>query len=212
MAPRIVRTALFVCSFAALAAPGAADAPADYSPVAIGIDKVCTPVTSGTPAEKTIYLTRLIDAFGTPGPWQHSSADDSDRVPGTTAFPAAEFAIVHEATALLAASVAHRAAGGVTQTNAWCFIGGKLARATSDTIVGDQADEYRHTEYFDRDTDSPTVDRVQLLTPPQGKPAPRPKPSAIAVMRYATPFDLPFYNAYAAALAGKLPAFTPPKT
>jgi hypothetical protein len=98
-----------------------------------------------------------------------------------------------------------------TQTKAWCFEGGKLSRATTETIDVANQMEWRHTQYFDTDPDAPAAD-VIYSTPLAGRPGPAPKPSpaAIAIDRYHTPADLPFYNAYKSAAAGKLPMLTAP--
>jgi hypothetical protein len=184
-----------------------------YSPVAAGIDKVCSPVAGGSASKTTVRLARLDGADGTPGPWLRSSPSLEEHVVNASGFAGGDFAIVNESVALFTASVTHRDAATATgtQTKAWCFEGGKLSRATTETIDLPNQTEWRHTQYFDRDPDAPSADVINT-TPLNGRaaPVPQPSPAVIAIDRYHTPADLPFYNVYKSALAGKLPMLTAP--
>jgi hypothetical protein len=212
MARRVAAcAALFWGIVAGSNAPTAVTA-AFYSPVAAGIDKVCSPVAGGVATKTTVRLARLVAADGILGPWLRSTASLEDRAVNASGFAGGDFAIINESVALLTASVTHReAATTATQTKAWCFEGGKLARATTDTIDVTSQMEWRHTQYFDTDPDTPAADVINAGAL-GGRPgaAPKPSPAAITIDRYHTPAELPFYNAYKSALAGKLPALTAP--
>jgi hypothetical protein len=210
------RGALAACAAPLLAlALCAATPPPYYSPVADGIDKVCTPVARGTSGKPPVRLARLDDQSGTPGPWLRSNPDLEERSINAKSFHGGDFVIVNEAPALFTASETHNDAATAQsspKTTAWCFEGGKLSRATFELILADQQIEYRHTQYFDTDPDQPTADLLQSVSiDARHKGAiPQPSPAAIAIQRYPTPSDLPFYDAYESALAGKLPLLVPP--
>jgi hypothetical protein len=212
----LARRSLAACAFAALALPVcAATPPPYYSPVAAGIDKVCSPVARGAASKPAVRLARLDGADGTLGPWLHSNADLEERSIDSPSFHGGDFVIVNEAPALFTASETHRdAATSLTspKTTAWCFEGGKLSRATFELILPDQQLEFRHTQYFDSDLDEPTADLLQStsIDAKHKGPVPQPSPSSIAIQRYNTPSDLPFYDAYEAALDRKLPMLATP--
>jgi hypothetical protein len=200
---RIAAVACLCLTFARAA--GAAPSQPAYSALATGIDKVCTPATAGTTTRSVAYLIRLADETGAFGPWQPSSPALEEHVEARTDFHGDEFATVREGAAIFTASVAHHSTVTPrTRTDAWCFIGGQLSRATADTIDPDASQEWRHTQYFDRDADVPAHDLIQTvdLTGHDGQGA-VPPADAITIARYRTPADLPFYGAYESA-TGKL--------
>jgi hypothetical protein len=185
--------ALFFC----LTASARAQQSMPYSAVADGIDKVCTPATEGTGMRSVGYLARFADATGAFGAWQPSSPALEERAQSGSDFHG-DFLTVREGVARFTATVVHRSGTSPrTQTESWCFIGGQLARATVDAIDPDVSGEWRHTQYFNRDTDAPAYERLQGIDVQHpGAPVPRPSVDSITIAHPRTPADLPFYSAY----------------
>jgi hypothetical protein len=155
---------------------------------------------SGTTTRKPVYLIRIGDGSGGFGPWQRTSPALESRLENEKFFHGDEFATVREGVAILAASVVHHSI--VTprvRTEAWCFIGGKLSRATVDTVDPDTSVEWRRTQYFDHDVDLPTFEVNGAINMNGTGPVPKPSPDAVAITQYKTPADLPFYSAYQSA-------------
>lgn len=216
MLASLARKSFAACAFAALTLPVcAATPPPYYSPVVEGIDKVCSPAARGIGSKASVRVARLDGADGVPGPWLLSNPDLEERNVDAPAFHGGDFVIVTEATALFTAAETHRDAAAAQtspKTTAWCFEGGKLSRATFELILPDQQLEFRHTQYFDTDPNTPTADVLQSVSL-DGKhkgPIPQPSPTLITIQTYQTPPDLPFYESYKAALAHKLPVLATP--
>jgi hypothetical protein len=200
------RIATAAVMFLCVTASARAQQSMPYSAVAEGIDKVCTPATEGTGMHNVVYLARFADETGAFGPWQPSNPALEERAQSGSAFHGDDFLTVREGVALFTATVVHRSGTSPrTQTEAWCFVGGQLARATVDAIDPDVSGEWRHTQYFNRDTDKPAYERLQAIDVQHpGAPVPRPSADGITLTRPKTPADLPFYAAYESALGPKL--------
>lgn len=192
------RIATAALAFLSVTASAGAQQSMPYSAVAEGIDKVCTPATEGTGMRIGGYLVRFADSAGAFGPWLPSSPALEEHAQSGSDFHGDDFLTIHEGVALFTATVVHRSGTSPrTQTESWCFIGGQLARATVDAIDPDVSGEWRHTQYFTRDIDAPTYERLQAVSVQHpGAPGPRPSADVITIARPKTPADLPFYSAY----------------
>ncbi len=90
----------------------------------------------------------------------------------------------------------------------YCYINGKLARASTELVDTSTDHDVSRKLYYDvrgglfADTGAMVrdIDKRRNATVPEAYTAP------LEIPVYATPPKLPFYDAYRAALAGKLPA------
>ncbi len=159
---------------------------------------------SGVTTRKPVYLVRLGDGSGGFGPWQRTSPALESGIENAKTFHGDDFLTVREGPAIFAATVVHHSS--VTpriRTEAWCFIGGKVSRASVDTVDPDTGFEWRRIQYFDHDVDLPTFEENVAANANGTGPAPQPSPDVVAVTKYKTPADLPFYSDYEAATANK---------
>ncbi len=202
------------CALAcSLGYPGVALAEdAFYSPVVSGIDKVCD---AYLPSAKRADVVRLARVGADDAPWTVADEATSARVQEDSTFVAGDFVtIVLDRGGIVSAASAHvDASSGNIVTHAWCFIGGKLSRATTDfAATVDRGRGYRRTRYYGDDLDQPLAE-VMNERGSVGKtyvPPPKEIDAQLVVEPDARPTDLPFYAAFALARKGALPRLKSP--
>jgi hypothetical protein len=206
-----VRLGAGACAYAlacSLGFPGVALADDSfYSPVVTGIDKVCDAYRPHAKREDVVRLARI----GTSdAPWMVTDEATSARVQEAPTFVAGDFVtIVLDRGAIVSADSADvDTASGHVIVHAWCFIGGKLSRATTDYApTRDRAVGYRRTRYYGDDLDEPLAEIMNERGFVGKTYAPPPKEidALLVVEPDARPTDLPFYAAFALERKGALP-------
>jgi hypothetical protein len=198
-------------SIATWIAPAAAAEPSAYSPATAAIDTTCNADRAKASAADVVRMVRFAAAGDTLGAWRSASDADVSRLAAQTDFAAGELAtIVFDRSAVVSADVAHSdSAAASVVTRAWCFIGGKLARATADVTFIVRGDGYRRTRYYGDDLGQPLGETMLEKSPmleklPRGKAFVAPSKDVdamIAIDPIARPIDLPFYAAAESARA-----------
>jgi hypothetical protein len=217
--PPVIRP--FVCAalfagalVSAVVAPGAnAAQDPNYSPIAHGIDLVCNAYRPNAKPTDIVYLRRSIASDGTAAAWQRTPDDLDAFVQVSNAPPASDFAtIVTDHGSVVSANVVHADSALFTrETRAWCYIGGKLSRTTIDLVDTKTSLGWRRTRYYGDDLDAPLVDWIAEESPTAQpmKPLKDAPTATLVVGTYATPDKLPFYDAYRAISAQKVPGKAP---
>jgi hypothetical protein len=213
-----IALAASVVACAAASAPGDADlAPADRLPPALAaIETTCNAERVQTRPEDALHLVRLPAQDGGAGAWLLATPAGAANVESAASFRSGDFVtVVFDHAAIVRADLIHDDVTTATVlAHDWCFIGGKLARATADvsftTTAG--ADGYRRTRYYGDDLEHPLGETMLEKNDPSSPGAvkkyapPAPAVDAILVTEpVARPAGLPFYDAVVAARAGRLP-------
>jgi hypothetical protein len=183
-----------------------------YSPTASGIDKVCDAYRPHATRADVVRLARI---GGSDAPWTLSDEATSARVQEDPKFDSGDFVtIVLDRGAIVSADSAHVDASiGHVIFHAWCFIGGKLSRATVDYApTFDRGSGYRRTCYYGDDLDQPLVETMNergsvgktYVAPPKEIEA------LLVVEPDARPANLPFYDAFELERKGALPRLKGP--
>ncbi len=183
-----------------------------YSPVASGIDKVCDAYRPHAKREDVVRLARV---GGDDAPWLAMDEATSARVQEDPKFTAGDFVtIVLDRGAIVSADAAHvETSSGYAIVHAWCFIGGKLSRATVDYApTRDRGAGYRRTRYYGDDLDEPLAETMNERGS-VGKtyvPPPKEIDALLVVEPDARPANLPFYDAFDRERKGTLPRLKSP--
>ncbi|MBC5811150.1 MAG: hypothetical protein GIW95_09940 [Candidatus Eremiobacteraeota bacterium] len=197
-------------ALALLVVPAAVVAqPAGWSvtaPTRHEIDAACDGYAKA-PGLTTYRMTRYSTEGTSKGPWYASDDKRNEKLMGNQ--KAVEYDLVtvrtrgpHVVTAEMAtASVT----GDGSNTNGYCFIGGKLVRGTADVLDVSQDMSWSRVRYFDGATVVAEKLTPKSLAPKRSGPLPAPPAEALAIPRYATPEKLPFFAAFQKARAGTLP-------
>jgi len=200
-----------IASFAlacALAVPGpTAAADSTYSPEATAIDNVCNAYRSHAHADDFVRLARV---GGIDAPWMTAGAGAVARAQESSTFVAGDFVtIVLDHGALVSADLSHLdGPTGRIVLHAWCFIGGKLSRASAEVyLTYDRSTGYTKTRYYGDDLDQPLAEyRGEKWSGPKSNGPPSKDIDALLVVEPdAKPPDLPFYDAFQLARKGALP-------
>jgi hypothetical protein len=213
-----IALAVTVAASAAATAPGNADlAPADRLPPALAtLEATCNAERAQARAEDTLHLVRLPAQDGSAGSWLLATPAGAANVESAASFRSGDFVtVVYDHAAIVRADLIHDdVTTGAVLAHDWCFIGGKLARATADvsftTTAG--ADGYRRTRYYGDDLEHPLGETMLEKNDPNAPGGekkfvpPAPAVDTILVTEpIARPAGLPFYDAVVAARAGRLP-------
>jgi len=178
-----------------------------YSPEVAGIDSTCNGSRAKAAPSDVIRVARFPSGSGM-GPWQLADASAISRVENAPGFTSGEFVtLVLDRGAIVSADlVDDDVSSGKVLAHAWCFIGGKLSRATSDVTLPARADGYRRTRYYGDDVEQPIAEvMLQKGTDSKSyKPPPKELDAVLVTVPYARPTDLPFYDVLAAVRAGTL--------
>jgi hypothetical protein len=193
--------------------PGAATA-ADsfYSPTVNGIDTVCD---AYRPHAKRADVVRLARVGASDAPWTVTDEATNARVQEDPKFAVGDFVtIVVDRGAIVSADSTHvDPSVGHVIVHAWCFIGGKLSRATTDYApTFDRGVGYRRTRYYGDDLDEPLAETMNergsvgktYVAPPKEIDA------LLVVEPDARPASLPFYDAFELERKGALPRLKGP--
>jgi hypothetical protein len=183
-----------------------------YSPTASGIDKVCD---AYRPHASRADVVRLARIGASDAPWTLSDDGTSARVQEDPKFASGDFVtIVLDRGAIVSADSTHVDASiGHVILHAWCFIGGKLSRATVDFApTFDRGAGYRRTSYYGDDLDQPLFETMNergsvgktYVAPPKEIDA------LLVVEPDARPANLPFYDAFELERKGLLPRLKGP--
>jgi hypothetical protein len=172
------------------------------------IDAVCDVYNARPKLIRRVQMARVHQASSA-GIWK-SSTDDALAKLQSSGNLNADFADVFSRDdkvvyAILTRGDATGDGGGALE---YCYINGKLARASTELVDTSTDHEVSRKLYFDvrgglfADTGAMIrdIDKRRNATVPEAYTAP------LEIPVYATPAKLPFYDAYRAALAGKLPA------
>jgi hypothetical protein len=172
------------------------------------IDAVCDVYNARPKLIRRVQMARVRQASSA-GIWK-SSTDDALAKLQSSGNLNADFADVFSRDdkvvyAILTRGDATGDGGGALE---YCYINGKLARASTELVDTSTDHEVSRKLYFDvrgglfADTGAMIrdIDKRRNATVPEAYTAP------LEIPVYATPAKLPFYDAYRAALAGKLPA------
>jgi hypothetical protein len=183
-----------------------------YSPVASGIDTVCDAYRPHAKREDVVRLARV---GASDAPWTVTDEATSARVQEDAKFVAGDFVtIVLDRGAIVSADSAHvDASSGHVLLHAWCFIGGKLSRATVDYVSTlENGLEYRRTRYYGDDLDEPLLEATnERGLAKKGYVAPPKEIDALLVVEPdARPVNLPFYDAFELERKGTLPRLKGP--
>ncbi len=178
-----------------------------YSPVANGIDKVCDAYRPHAKREDVVRLARV---GASDAPWTVTDEATSARVQEDPKFATGDFVtIVLDRGAIVSADSAHvDTASGHAIVHAWCFIGGKLSRATVDYAPTlDRGAGYRRTRYYGDDLDEPLAEFMNERGAVGNTYVPPPKEvdALLVVEPDARPANLPFYDAFELERKGALP-------
>jgi len=184
----------------------AAGAGVTYDPMARGIDRVCNAFVPSAAPRDVVELARVPGNDGSVPIWRRSDAATKARLQSAPDAPAADFArIVFDRGGIVFADTVHvdaRATG--TETRTWCFVGGRLSRATIEIFDAAADAGWRRWLYYGDDVSSPLSEDIAPVAP--GKlPDPRARPpmDMLFIDAFATPTKLPFYDPAIAALARK---------
>jgi hypothetical protein len=183
-----------------------------YSPTASGIDKVCDAYRPHATRAAVIRLARIGAGDAT---WMVADEGTIARVQEDPKFASGDFVtIVLDGGAIVSADSAHvDASVGHVILHAWCFIGGKLSRATVDYApTFDRGAGYRRTSYYGDDLDQPLLETMNergsvgktYVAPPKEIDA------LLVVEPDARPVNLPFYDAFELERKGALPRLKGP--
>jgi hypothetical protein len=214
---RATRMALVAigAAFGSVAAPCAAElSAADRLPPAIAaIDATCNAQRAQARPGDALHLVRTPAQDGSPGPWRVATAAVAANVESAASFRSGDFVTIFVDRGAIdgADLIEDDAVTATVLAHDWCFIGGKLARATADisfaTTAG--ADGYRRTRYYGDDLEHPLAETMLekgVLRGEKSYVAPAHDVDAMLVTQpVARPADLPFYDAVVAARAGRLP-------
>lgn len=183
---------------------GSASAATPFDPTAQGIDRVCNAYVPSAAARDVVTLARVATHDGSAPRWNRSDVATNERLQAADDFSGADFAtVVFERRSIVVADTVHvDAPGGETQTRAWCFIGGKLSRATSENVDPVAGFGWRRTLYFGDDLAKPLSEAVTEFAARRA-PDPRAKAplDALGIDAVATPVKLPFADVAVAAHA-----------
>ena len=172
------------------------------------VDGVCDVYNARPKLIRHVALARVHDAHGS-GAWKISSDAAVARLAAGGSIHA-DFADVFSRDGKIVYATYTRGdvTGGGGGAREYCYINGKLARASTELVDASTDHAISRREYYDprgvlfADTGS----LVRDIAKRHDDTVPDPKPPTLDIVAYPTPPALPFYDAYRAALAGRLPA------
>jgi hypothetical protein len=199
--PSLTHRIVFVTGML-LGAPVPLSAAVVFDPAADGIDRVCQAyVTSAAPRD-VISLARVDTHDGNVPVWRRSDPAAAARAKKTPDDFGGDFAAVtYTRGGIVFASIAHvEPQGAGIETRTWCFIGGRLSRATVELDpVNDLA--WRRRLYYGDDLDKPFSEYVTPVIPAgSSDPHAKPPSNMLLVNAFGTPAKLPWYEPANAAL------------
>jgi hypothetical protein len=172
------------------------------------IDAVCDVYNARPNLIRRVQMARVHEATSA-GMWKTSSDDALAKLQSSGNLNA-DFADVfsRDDKVVYATLTRGDATGDGGGADEYCYINGKLARASTELVDTSTDHDVSRKLYFDvrgglfADTGAMVrdIDKRRNATVPEAYTAP------LDIPVYATPAKLPFYAAYRAALAGKLPA------
>ncbi len=172
------------------------------------IDAVCDVYNARPNLIRRVQMARVHEATSA-GMWKTSSDDALAKLQSSGNLNA-DFADVfsRDDKVVYATLTRGDATGDGGGADEYCYINGKLARASTELVDTSTDHDVSRKLYFDvrgglfADTGAMVrdIDKRRNATSPEAYTAP------LDIPVYATPAKLPFYAAYRAALAGKLPA------
>ncbi len=172
------------------------------------IDGVCDVYNARPNLIRRVRMARVHEAASA-GVWK-TSTDDALAKLQSSGNLNADFADVFSRDGKVVYAIFTRgdATGDGGGADEYCYINGKLARASTELVDTSTDHEVSRKLYYDvrgglfADTGAMVrdIDKRRNATVPEAYTAP------LEIPVYATPSALPFYGAYRAALAGKLPA------
>jgi hypothetical protein len=179
-----------------------ASAATPYDPAAASIDRVCNAYVPSAAKRDVVTLARLATHDGSVPRWNRSDGSTNERREAAPDFSGGDFAtVVFQRRSIVVADTVHvDAPGGEVQTRTWCFIGGKLSRATSENVDPVAGFGWRRTLYYGDDLEKPLSESVNQFAVRQAPdPHARAPLDALGIDAVATPAKLPFFDVAVAA-------------
>jgi hypothetical protein len=177
------------------------------APLRHQIDATCNGFATAAKDVRTYHLTRYSTAGHAKSGWLASDPKRDEALQNSPSFLAGDFVtiVARGATILTTMLASTDSTGDGGTAYGYCFIDGTLARGTAE--VADVSDEmaWTHTAYYQGG--KPIADSIlsRDLARKRAGHAPSPPNAALQIPAASTPQKLPYYGAFAATLAGKLP-------
>jgi len=177
------------------------------APLRHQIDATCNGFSTAESDLRTYYLTRYSTAGHAKSGWLTSDTKRDEALQNSKSFLAGDFVtiVARGATILTTMLASTDSTGDGGTALGYCYIDGKLARGTAEVadVSGEMA--WTHTAYYGGGKlIADSILSRDLARKRVGHMPPQPN-DALQIPAASAPQNLPYYGAFAAALAGKLP-------